>query len=277
MSKYPTYSSTDIDVLMEPWRISNQPYLLYAAFALSTLFDTCVPETDDEEEFTIDNLWGCRIPKQIVDRLVNDIATDFNDAARHYKPVRIWGKPYSIRKANTYDPSHLLCIFNFPEANGDYIISKDGVMNLSESLNAPPQQYNIIKEQAAADRTYLRQIIKLAEDDSQNGWDKLTDMEIIVYCWALFYNKYSSDNFELFKQKYSDYFYVSAADIMACLNDKAMSRQRPSGMCSFSSEKVKSWNEAHKQISYAAQLLKEEADDYWYDVALKRTFKPTDR
>ena len=138
-------------------------------------------------------------------------------------------------------------------------------------------KYVVSRDQAAAYRTYLRQIIKLAEDDANDGWDKLTDMEIIVYCWAMYYNKHQMDNFILFKQEYKDYLYVTEADIMGCLNEKATLCQRPTGMYSFSYEKVQAWNTAHRQKSKASEIPKEEADDYWYEVALKNTFKPIDQ
>lgn len=278
MNKYQPYSPSELDVLIkEPWEISDQPFRLHAAFALSTLFDVCTPDTDDDEPFTANDLWGCKVPKHILDRLVIEIATDFNDAAKQYKPVRIWGKPYSIRKVNAYDHNRLHLIFDFPIEDGDYIITRDGVMNLAGVTPDSLQKYEVTKEQAAANRTYLRQIIKLAEDDAQNGWDKLTDMEIVLYCWAMFYNKYQFDNFVQFKQEYKDYLYVKESDIISCFNEKAILQQRPVGMYSFSSEKVQAWNDAHGQTSKAAQISKEEADDYWYDVALKGTFKPIDQ
>ncbi len=278
MNKYQPYSASELDVLLhEPWEISDQPFRLHAAFALSTLFDVCSPETDEDEEFKIEDMWGCKIPKSIIDRLVVEIATDFNDAASQYKPVRIWGKPYSIRKVNAYDRKRLNLIFNFPVEGDDYIISKEGVLNLAGIVPDALQKYEVSREQAAANRTYLRQIIKLAEDDVHNGWDKLTDMEIILYCWAMFYNKYQYDNFVHFKQEYKDYLYVKETDIISCLNEKATLRQKPTGMYSFSFEKVQEWNVANKQKSVAVKIPKEKADDYWYDVALKGSFKPIDQ
>lgn len=279
MNKYQPYSTSDIDVLLhEPWEVSDQPFRLHAAFALSSLCEVCTPETEDEDEkFTPDDIWGCKVPKSIVDRLVLEIKADFNDAAANYKPVRIWGKPYSIRKVNAYDHDRLHLIFNFPTDRNDYIISKEGVLDLTGVTSDVLEKYEVTREQAAANRIYLRQIVKLAEDDAHNGWDKLTDMEIIVYCWAIFYNKHQFDNFVLFKQEYKDYFYVKESEIIGCFNEKATVRQRPAGMYSFSFEKVQEWNETNDQKSYACEISKEDADNYWYEVALKGTFKPIDQ
>lgn len=278
MNNYQPYSPSEIDVLLhEPWEVSDQPFRLHAAFALSTLYDVCLPELDEDEQFGVDDMWGLRIPKNIIDRMADEIMADFNDAATQYKPVKIWGKSYSIRKVNAYDHKRLNLIFNFLQDGDDYIIAKDGILNLAGETPDCLKKYEVTKEQAVANRTYLRQIIKLAEDDANNGWDKLTDMEIILYCWAMFYNKHQMDNLILFKQKYKDYIYVKESDIMKCLNEKSTLCQRPTGMYAFSFEKVQSWNQFHKQKSVAASLPKSEADDYWYDVALKGTFKPLDQ
>lgn len=277
MNKYEPYSASDIDVLLhEPWEVRDQPYRLHASFALNSLCEVCTPETDDDQEFTPDDMWGCKVPKSIIDRLTEEIAADFNDAAEHYKPVRIWGKPYSIRKINSYDHKRLNLIFNFPVEGNDYIITKEGILDLSGVVPDILKKYEVTREQAAVNRTYLRQIIKLAEDDANNGWDKLTDMEIVVYCWAMFYNKHQCNNFVVFKEEYKDYIYVKESDIVSCFNEKAISCQRPVGMYTFSFEEVQNWNTANHQKSFVSEITKEEADNYWYDVALKGTFKPKD-
>lgn len=275
MNEYQPYCVSDLDILIkEPWEISDNPFMLHAAYALSCLFDICTP--NENEEFILEDMWGYTIPQRILDRLVIDIASDFNDAAVNHKPVRIWGKSYSIRKINAYDHKRLHLIFKFPLKNGEYTITKEGIMNLAGVVPNSLKSYEVSCKQAQINRTYLRQIIKLAEDDVNNGWDKLTDMEIIIYCWALFYNKHQSDNLILFKQEYKDYFYVEEKDIKSCFNEKASLRQRPAGMYTFSYEKVQEWNDANHQRSTAIEISPKDADDYWYDTALKSTFKPID-
>lgn len=274
--KYIPYDVSDIDTLMnEPWEISDQPFMLHAAYALSSLYDIVAPE--DDEEFAPEDMWGCKIEKKILDRLVLDIADDFNDAASNRKQVRIWGKNYSIRKVNAYDHKRLDRIFSFPLENGEYTLTKEGVLNLGGLADPMLKPYEVTKEQAKINRTYLRQIIMLAEDDENNGWDQLTDMEIVVYCWALFYNKHQYDNFIHFKNEYRDYLYVSEKDILGCLNEKSTFRQHPVGMYAFSHDKVNAWNKANGQQSFADKIPADKAEDYWYDVALKKTFKPIDQ
>lgn len=278
MNKYQPYSASDLDIMMhEPWEISDQPFMLHAAYAISCLFDTFYTDSEEsEDEFGPDDMWGFKISQRILDRLVLDIESDFNDAAMNYKQIRIWGKSYSIRKVNAYDRKRLHLIFNFPLNDGEYTVTKDGIMDLRGVVPDMLQKYEVSCEQAQANRTYLRQIIKLAEDDKNNGWDKLTDMEIIAYCWALFYNKHQSDNWVLFKQKYKGYFYVDEPAILGCLTPKACLRQGPIGMYTFSKEKIQDWNKANNQQSVASEIPAKEAEDYWYDVALKSSFKPID-
>lgn len=274
--RYMPYNISDIDILLnEPWEISDQPFMLHAAYALSCLYD--VVASEDDEEFAPEDMWGCKIEKKILDRLVKDIADDFNDAATSRKQIRIWEKNYSIRKVNAYDHKRLNLIFSFPLENGEYTITKEGVLNLGGLVDASLKSFEVTKEQAKTNRTYLRQIIMLAEDDERDGWDKLTDMEIVVYCWALFYNKYQSNNFLQFKKEYKDYIYMTEKEIISCLNEKSSIRQSPIGMYAFSYDKIQEWNKANKQISVAAEIPETEAEDYWYDVALKKTFKPIDQ
>lgn len=272
------YTESELDVLLhEPWDVRDQPIMLHAAFALSTLFDVCAPETEeDDEEPITDDLWSYTVPKNILDRLVQEIATDFNDAAKQGKPIKIWGKSYSIRKVQAYNPNVLIDIFNFPLQGDEYIITKTGVLNLAKTtLSQSIQAYDVSREEAANNRTYLRQIIKLAEDDSINGWDKLTDMEIALYCWGLFFNKTQSNNLLQFQMEYKDYLYVTEADMRSCYNTRATLLQRPNGMYAFSRDKVLHWNKVNNQPSIAITIPKEEADDYWYEKALKTTFKIT--
>lgn len=65
-------------------------------------------------------------------------------------------------------------------------------------------------------------------------------------------------------------------ELKSCLTDKAIFRERPQGMYTFSAHKVKEWNDIANQKSFASAISKEEADNYWYDTALKNSFRPND-
>ena len=276
--KYERYNDYNINILLyEPWEVSDKPYMLHAAYALSCLFEVASPDEDDEIIMGRDAMWGQKVPKSIVDKLAVEIADSFNDAARNSKQVDIWERRYSIRKLNAFDSKRLPQIFNFQSIDDNYIIEKDGILNLAGPVNETLKKYETELDEFKENKKYLRQVIMLAEDDEHNGWDKLTDMEVVMYCWALFYNKHQHENMLEFLQKYKKHIYVEESDINSCLTEKAKFRQRPQGLYTFSALKVKQWNDEAKQPSYAAGIPEKEAEDYWYEVALKGNFKPIDK
>lgn len=276
MAQYDNYNESDLHLLLnEPWEVSDRPYMLHAAYALSCLHEAVAPiDNDDEEEetFSKDDIWGCTIPKTILDRLVSDITENFNGAAANGQRVDIWGRSYSVRRCNAYDPKRIHLIFDFPVENGEYTITKEGVKNLSGPVPEVLQKYEATLDEVKANKLYLRQVIMLAEDDKNNGWDKLTDMEVAMYCWALYYNKHQSDNLMEFQRLYKDYIYMNMDVMKSCFTDKAMFRERPVGMYTFSARKVKEWNDEAEQLSEASKIPESAATDYWYEVALKKTF-----
>lgn len=275
MNKYKPYRNDEIDVLLkEPWEVTDRPYMLHAAFALNSLVELCASESEEDGELDCDSIWGKTIPQNVLNSLLKDVADDFNDAAKNRKPIKINNRSYSIRKVNAYDRTRLIQVFDFEKSGNDFIISKSGVMDLVGECPAALTKYELTKEQSADNRIYLRQIIMLAEDDANNGWDKLTDMEIVLYCWALYYHKTQCESLPLFIDKYKDYIYVDTNDISRCFTDMAALREKPVGLYTFSKQKVVQWNESHNQRSYAAAITPEEAENYWYDIALSGNFRP---
>lgn len=274
-TNYQSYSDSEIDTLFnEPWEVADKPYMLHAAFALSELYDMAVSDDDEEEEKNLKNLWGCTLKASMVDRLAADVAADFNDAAANYKTVRIWGKPYAIRKRNAYDQSRLADIFNFPKEGGDCRICPGGIMNLKRKASEADEKGP--SAESKENREYMRQIIMLAEDDVRDGWNKLTDMEVAIYCWGLYYAKRESDNLLQFLNEYKKHLCVSKEELMGCFNQKATERGWPCGMYTFSRDKSIAWGKAHGQPSTAIRIPIEDASDYWYNKALKTIFRPID-
>lgn len=273
-SNFRPYDPGELSIIInEPWEVRDRPFMLHAAYAISCLYDLLANEDDEEEGGGVNEIWGSRVPQKMVDRLVQDAAADFNDAADQKKPIRIFGKPYLVRKANAYDHQRLRWIFDFKSENGEYIINKEGILNLSLPWGLKEQV--MTSEQSRRNREYFRQIVKLAEDDEHDGWDKLTDMEVLAFCWGLYFYKHQDENEVVFRKLFKDHIYVDwQKDAVPCFNEKSRIRMRPVGMYPFSREKITEWNEAHGQHSEAAKIPQQEADDYWYDVALKHTFKP---
>jgi len=269
-TNYGCYDEIELYQLMnEPWEISDRPYLLHAAYALSCLSEALEDDSDDDDEKT--SIWGKTIPERILKSILRNITEGFNDAAQHGTRIDVWGRAYSVRKVNAYDPKRLDKIFDFPLENGEYTITREGFKKLSDCEHCSFQQN---KENFSINKSFLRKVVKLAEDDENDGWDKLTDMEVAVYCWAKFYHKYQCDNEVQFSEKYKKHLYVSMDEIHACLNEYSTTLKRLHGMYCFDHEKVMKWNDDNDQPSVIDRISNQEAEDYWYDVALKSSFKP---
>lgn len=269
--KYAPYSDYDIHLLFsEVRRVSDQPYMLHAAFLLSCLFESYAPD-EDEEDVDMEHTWGWEIPTSILDSIVRNANEQFIDASENGIQIDIWDKGYSIRKARLCDKRRLNDIFNF-QTNGDnYIVNKDGIMNLSEYSST--DAYNTTKKELSDNKNYLRKVIMVAEDDAHNGWNKLTDMETTLYMWALFYQRYKKDDAGLFREKFKKDFYTTPEDEKQCWNDIAMLQNKPHGLYTFSANKVREWNRQHQQKSIIDTIDKTQADNHWYNVAINTSCK----
>lgn len=265
---YGHYDDLELYQLMnEPWEVTDRPYLLHAAYALSCLSEALEDEDEEEQK----EIWGKTIPERILKSVVKNAAENFNDAAQNGTRIDVFGRAYSVRKVNAYDHNRLCDIFDFPLQDGEYVITKDGVKKLATSEHCTFQQN---KENLNTNKVFLRKVVMLAEDDENNGWDDLTDMEVAVYCWAKFYHKYQFDNEVLFAEKHKDYLYVTMDEMYSCLNEYAAKFKRFHGLYSFDYKKVMAWNIEHNQTSVIDKINADEAENYWYDVALKKSFKP---
>lgn len=266
---YGSYDELELYQLMnEPWEVTDRPYLLHAAYAISCLAEA-LEEDDEESENT--TIWGKKIPERILKSIVKNVAENFNDAADHGTRIDVFGKAYSVRKVNAYDRKRLENIFDFPLQDGEYTVTKDGIKKLVDNGYLGFQKN---KESFAINKGFLRKVVMLAEDDENDGWDKLTDMEVAAYCWAKFYNKFQCDNEVLFAEKYKEHLYVDFSEIHACMNEQSTVSKRLHGMYAFDYKKVMEWNKKQNQPSAIDTITNEEADDYWYNVALKKSFKP---
>lgn len=272
--KYEPYSDYDIHLFFsEPREISDRPYMLHAAFLLSCLFESYTPDEDEEEDEQprLEDTWGWKIPKTVLHSIVKNANEQFIEASDNGTQIDVWNRAFSIRKVNAYDKTRLGDIFDFPSDGDDYVVVKTGVMNLAGAFtsNAREEVANELQD----NRSYLRKVIMVAEDDAHNGWDKLTDMEVTMYLWAIFYRKHENDNDLRFRNLYKQDLYTTEADDRQCWNAVAQLGSKPHGLYTFSACKVREWNEQHKQASIIDSVDKEKADDYWYEVACKTTCK----
>lgn len=273
MKTYKPLSLADLnEIINKPSEVTTNPYKLFTAFAIDGLFDMCVLD-EEEEQDSYKNYWGWCVPKGLLDNLIMDLADEFNDCAAKHKPLFINKKPYTIRKANQYDSKRLCHVFAFPLKDGEYQILPECIMDLSDENGSETSDFDHEREEAQRNRNYLRQVIYLAEDDDNDGWAALTDMEMIMYSWALFYSKYQSNNFRQFLSEYHSYINVDEDDIKCCLNDRSIKRGEPIGIYAFSAKKVEAWHKRNGFTSQAIKVSPQTAEDYWYDVAMKTNFR----
>lgn len=271
--KYEPYSDYDIHIFFsEPREISDRPYMLHAAFLLNCLFEAYTPDEDEEEEqVKLEETWGWKIPKTVLNSIVKNANEQFIYASDHGTQVDVFGKGFSIRKVNAYDKTRLGDIFDFPADGDDYIVTKSGVMNLAGNFTTDARKQ--VKDEFLDNKSYLRKVIMVAEDDAHDGWDKLTDMEVTMYLWAIFYRKYEVENDLQFRNQFAKDLYTSESDDRQCWNAVAQLNGKPHGLYTFSACKVREWNKAHHQKSVIDETDDKAAEDYWYDVASKTTCK----
>jgi hypothetical protein len=270
--KYKPYSDYDIHLFFSEVReVSDRPYMLHAAFLLSCLFEAYTPDEDNEEELDLEHTWGWKIPQSVLKSIVKNANEQFIEASNHGTQIDIWDKGYSIRKVNAYDKNRLNDIFNFPADADDYIICKEGIMDLAGDFNN--NAHDEVKTEFQDNKSYLRKVIMVAEDDAHNGWNKLTDIEVTLYLWTLFYRKQNTDNAVLFREKFDKDLYTSKDEDKQCWNAIAQLNDRPNGLYTFSANKVRKWNEQHEQVSIIDTIDSNKADDYWYNVAVKTSCK----
>lgn len=267
--KYGSYDNIELyQLINETWEVTDRPYLLFTSYALSCLSEALESDDGDDDN----DIWGKRIPERILKSVVKNAVENFNDAAMSGTRIDVWGRPYSIRQPNGYDKNRLVDIFDFPLSDGEYTVTKEGVMKLADGEFFGFQKN---KESLSKNKDFLRKVIMLAEDDDNDGWDKLTDMEVAVYCWGQFYQKHQYDNDVLFMEEYKDYLDVTISDMHRCMNEYSMLQKHLHGLYAFDHDKVMAWNKSNGQESVVDEIQSEKADDYWYDVAIKSTFKPS--
>ena len=272
-SEYPTLSDYDLRILKERTRdISASPYRLFLAFVLSSISDALEP--DDIEEDIRQSVWGRTIPVDIFDRMFNSCLDDFVEAIQNHITIEVFGKPYSIRNAKSVSIEKLAESVQFPVYNNEYSICKMGFRNVeSEQLSDFASQRRELKD----DLAYIRKIIYLANDDCNDGWDTLTDIELAAYLWvyytarAVAKQRRINDKYmvEWYQKRLLKYANLPMATIRAMWSSRVKIVEQADSITTFSAEKMRKWNEENRQSSEIDNISNEEADNYWYKSASK--------
>ena len=270
---YPSYSETDLYLFTERTRdISRNPYQLFAAYIISALTDLIHDDPDDDQNPFI---WGKTVPVDVFDRFYQSAVNDFIEAKENGLTVDVKGKPYTIRNSAKIDNGKLFEAFQFPAYEGEYSICKMGVKNVEESPTTFDEQRKALKD----DNIYLKKIIFLAYDDDNDGWDKLTDMEVAAYVWAFHMAKALRNN-QPINDKYIANWYLECKkyvdmplkEIRSTWNDRVKVAEIADSICVFSADKIREWNNANNQPSIVDDVGDEDAENYWYEQAIKKDF-----
>lgn len=237
---------------------SSNPYKLFIAYVLASLSDL----KDDEEQ----SLFDMSIDKSIAINIVKDCTLDFKEALKNGCSIEINGKSYTIRNKSKVKSELLDKIFQLPsgkmqQLKPEYIFKQD-------------QYVPYFTEEKQSDNMLYFQKIVMLSDSTNDGYDKLTDIEAAVYCWGLFHSKNISSPtgpymYQKFYDKYKDYFDVGFYELTHCVND---GERFPYHYWSFSVSKIKKWNKDHNQKSYVNEVDNNKAVDFWYDIALRKRF-----
>lgn len=253
-------------LLNRTWEITDRPYWLYTAYIVSCLYEMLDDIEEDEDPFK-ESLWGQKIPKKVATIIIENATEDFCCAAANKGKIDVFGKTYTVR-AKSLDADAMVKSFQFAE-DGDLLVINKNIVKLDKQEFLP---YEITKKTFRGNKIFLHQIVKLAEDDENDGWEKLTDMEVVVYCWAKYCTRHHSDNREPFFHQYRQYISMPQKEVVDCLISYNSNNSKIHGMYAFDRTKVMEWNKQNDQESIIDSIEEDEAENYWFDVALKGTF-----
>lgn len=260
---YKNYDECDIYTMLNRTReISKDPYKLYVASVLFGLMDM-------SEDENVKSPLGLELNTKVVQDLISECKDDFLAAVSSGSKLDINGTAYSVRNAKNVSESKVNDIFNFKDENGKTTIGLQGIFDVTEE----EQDFEERKKETYDNRSFFQKIVFLA-DNTDDGYDKLTDMEVAAYCWALFHRKnlnYPTGCYmfsEYFK-KYEKYFGLTMIEVEECMVDGFRFPQR---YFDFAADKVRAWNKKHNQESIVDSVDDEEAADYWYNTASVKKF-----
>lgn len=273
--EYMTFSEADLYLMMQrTGEINRDPYKLFVAFILSNISD-CIEEEEENKisPFLRMPIWGQRVPEDIYNIMYKNCLEDFKEAIANKTTIDIYGKPYMVRKADGIDMEKLADSFQFPVFDGYVSICKNGVKN----VNVEVGKFNAVKQRLKDDLDYIRKIIYFAEAND-DGWDSLTDMEVVAYLWALYISKAIRKNIKIndkwmvdwYKKRVCEYVSVPLREIQSAWSDRIKIVEHADTVCVFSSVKIRDWNRRKHQKSCVDGVSSEDAENYWYETATKK-------
>ena len=260
------YSPAELHQLMtRTTEISNKPYRLLTAYIISELIS--LTDDDDEEEDVL--LWERTMPAKLFKDTVYGCIMDFKDAAESKSKLNIFGSPFTIRNAGSLDDERLSHLVEI--GDGEEIGIKP---ELFKNVEEESRTYEIDKARMLDNMLYTKKIIYLAER-SDEDYDKLSNMEVCVYCWVLYIGKINRnkitparDRVADFIDMYEDYFGLTRKEVESCLEENT----KLDTPFAFSLMKVQLWNKENGQETGTNATSIKDSENYYERVYLKRGY-----
>lgn len=251
--------------------ICSDPYALFQSYVLNSMIDNYC-----EDDEGVDGLIGKEIPADDFDKLHSECFDSFLHAKDSDGLIDIQGRGYVIRKAGTVDVNLLGKSIQFERKSDNYIVSPGGFKKIELRQSGDFQSK---KQEYQEDQDFVRKVITLALDDENDGWNKLTDMELIVYLWVYELNKAKGRGAKIndyylanwYKESVLEYTDIKLSEIRKCFSQRIRIIEMADTPILFSKSKVMSWNTSNNQNSFIESVDPNLANSFW-DELLKTKF-----
>ena len=257
-NKYNVFNYEKLSLLCSnPEDNTQNPLDLFLWFVLHSIKEGLL-EPEEEDDYTVQNLWFLEVEKNDLENLISDCIDDFSAACENSIPIKFAGRRWSIRKPKSVDLTRLHEAFQFPEKGNMYILDPKGIMDLKYPVSSDVATR---MSEAKENLKFSHQIEMLAEDDANDGWDKLTDIEAAAYCWFLYAKKREGNHItkgdlQEWYNKYKSYHGLKLSEICDCFTDLVIYSHNgvPQITYCFSKNKIEKWNNTHNQKSIVATM-----------------------
>lgn len=268
-------------ILTHPEMARKNVWWLFTTYFWNRLKDEMYDiETDGQDiedmvEYDDYELDGQLIAKDDLRMLLEGSVDDFMAAAESGLTIRICDKPYRIPKNENLSADILKNkIFRFG-SHGDLmaVITKQYIQEPYDK-----NEMNTVGKERKDSRMFFKKLVWLV-DNTDEGWDNLTDIEAAAYTWGIKMAKYEgkyvrevSDialkTFDYIDRKVAEF---TPDELTDCWIDDYTCAM-VSIDTQFSARKMLEWAEANGQKSIVSRIPDNKADDYWYIKGLKTFF-----
>ncbi len=279
--------------LIDTWRLNElmnnpsvarkQPYQLFVAWVLYKIrVEIYQIRYSDEEPGVAPCFEDFSVFDKLIDEttfncILESCAEDIISFQQNSLVVKINDKPYRVPKSPVLDYNILTNeIFKFKHVDvpGDLPsvhITRDCIY----TVPSEDEEQDTSKDELKNSRKFFKKIVFTA-NHTDDGWELLTDMEAVVYMWAVKMAKHdgklvrdvAGDVMKLVDKISEDIADFTLTDIVECWN-KDFKSSEVSVDSQFSVTKVMEWNDANMQKSIVQSVDDECAENFWYDKGRK--------